>query len=68
MIIPNNLCSFGPYWLSMFSVYMLHFLSLCNAWIILVLWTGQGSFLTLNSKGDTMGRNSGIFWALFQSR
>ncbi|XP_013399249.1 UNC93-like protein MFSD11 isoform X2 [Lingula anatina] len=32
-----------------------------------VLWTAQGSFLTLNSDAETVGRNSGIFWALLQS-
>ncbi|XP_039261374.1 UNC93-like protein MFSD11 isoform X2 [Styela clava] len=31
-----------------------------------VLWTAQGNFLTLNSDDHTMGRNSGIFWALLQ--
>nr|CAB3263792.1 UNC93-like protein MFSD11 [Phallusia mammillata] len=31
-----------------------------------VLWTGQGNFLTLNSSEETMGRNSGIFWAMLQ--
>lgn len=31
-----------------------------------VIWTAQGNFLTLNSDDNTMGRNSGIFWALFQ--
>ena len=31
-----------------------------------VLWTAQGSSLTLNSRKETMGRNSGIFWAMLQ--
>ena len=31
-----------------------------------IIWTGQGTFLTLNSDDVTMGRNSGIFWALLQ--
>ncbi|KAK7507828.1 hypothetical protein BaRGS_00000793 [Batillaria attramentaria] len=31
-----------------------------------VLWTGQGNFLTINSDSETVGRNSGIFWALLQ--
>ena len=31
-----------------------------------VLWTGQGVFLTKNSTSNTMGRNSGIFWAILQ--
>ncbi|XP_069381662.1 UNC93-like protein MFSD11 [Paralichthys olivaceus] len=31
-----------------------------------VLWTAQGNVLTINSTDNTMGRNSGIFWALLQ--
>ena len=31
-----------------------------------IIWTGQGNFLTLNSDDTTMGRNSGIFWTMFQ--
>ncbi|XP_064600722.1 UNC93-like protein MFSD11 [Liolophura sinensis] len=31
-----------------------------------ILWTGQGNFLTINSDTETVGRNSGIFWALLQ--
>ncbi|XP_053309919.1 UNC93-like protein MFSD11 isoform X2 [Spea bombifrons] len=31
-----------------------------------VLWTAQGACLTVNSDEDTIGRNSGIFWALLQ--
>lgn len=31
-----------------------------------VLWTAQGNVLTINSTDNTIGRNSGIFWALFQ--
>jgi hypothetical protein len=30
-------------------------------------WTGHGLFLTINSDSDTMSRNSGLFWAIFQS-
>ncbi|XP_017380543.1 UNC93-like protein MFSD11 isoform X2 [Cebus imitator] len=33
-----------------------------------VLWTAQGNCLTINSDEHTIGRNSGIFWALLQSR
>ncbi|XP_054615679.1 UNC93-like protein MFSD11 [Dunckerocampus dactyliophorus] len=31
-----------------------------------VLWTAQGNVLTINSTDQTIGRNSGIFWALLQ--
>lgn len=31
-----------------------------------VFWTGQGTFLTINSDSETMSRNSGVFWALLQ--
>jgi hypothetical protein len=31
-----------------------------------VIWTSQGSFLTENSTKDTLDRNTGIFWAIFQ--
>ncbi|XP_057673535.1 UNC93-like protein MFSD11 [Corythoichthys intestinalis] len=31
-----------------------------------VLWTAQGNVLALNSGPVTIGRNSGIFWALLQ--
>jgi hypothetical protein len=30
--------------------------------------TGQGNYLTLNSDGNNISRNSGVFWAVFQCR
>uniref|UniRef100_A0A8C5GH79 UNC93-like protein MFSD11 n=1 Tax=Gouania willdenowi TaxID=441366 RepID=A0A8C5GH79_GOUWI len=33
-----------------------------------VLWTAQGNVLAINSDNHTIGRNSGIFWALLQFR
>jgi len=32
-----------------------------------ILWTAQGVFLAVNSESATIGRNSGLFWAMFQS-
>ncbi|XP_073350500.1 UNC93-like protein MFSD11 [Pagrus major] len=31
-----------------------------------ILWTAQGNVLAINSTDNTIGRNSGIFWALLQ--
>ncbi|XP_047365226.1 UNC93-like protein MFSD11 [Vespa velutina] len=31
------------------------------------IWTGHGQYLTENSDNETMSRNAGIFWAIFQS-
>jgi Ion channel regulatory protein UNC-93 len=33
-----------------------------------VIWTGQGSYLILNSDSETISRNSGVFWAMLQCR
>jgi len=32
-----------------------------------LIWTGHGQYLTENSDDDTMSRNAGIFWAIFQT-
>ncbi|XP_050466829.1 UNC93-like protein MFSD11 [Cataglyphis hispanica] len=32
-----------------------------------LIWTGHGQYLTENSDNDTMSRNAGIFWAIFQT-
>jgi len=32
-----------------------------------LIWTGQGNYLTLNSTEENISRNSGVFWAIFQS-
>lgn len=31
------------------------------------IWTGHGQYLTENSDNDTMARNAGLFWAIFQT-
>ncbi|KOC62902.1 UNC93-like protein MFSD11 [Habropoda laboriosa] len=32
-----------------------------------LIWTGHGQYLTENSDSETMPRNAGIFWAIFQT-
>ncbi|CAB4031832.1 Hypothetical predicted protein [Paramuricea clavata] len=66
------------YWLFILSLYFVskyvqHDLSglLYTASVVIgfgaaVIWTAQGSCLTVNSSDETMGRNSGIFWAFLQ--
>ncbi|XP_012538771.1 UNC93-like protein MFSD11 [Monomorium pharaonis] len=31
-----------------------------------LIWTGHGQYLTENSNNETMSRNAGMFWAIFQ--
>ncbi|XP_077269145.1 UNC93-like protein MFSD11 [Temnothorax americanus] len=31
-----------------------------------LIWTGHGQYLTENSDNETMSRNAGVFWAIFQ--
>lgn len=31
-----------------------------------LIWTGHGQYLTENSTNETMSRNAGMFWAIFQ--
>ncbi|OQV20194.1 UNC93-like protein MFSD11 [Hypsibius exemplaris] len=32
-----------------------------------LLWTSEGTFLSINSDPETIGRNSALFWALYQT-
>ncbi|CAF1337122.1 unnamed protein product [Rotaria sordida] len=32
-----------------------------------ILWTAEGAYMAANSDEHTTSRNTGIFWALFQS-
>uniref|UniRef100_A0A914WYY2 UNC93-like protein MFSD11 n=1 Tax=Plectus sambesii TaxID=2011161 RepID=A0A914WYY2_9BILA len=62
---------------SCYCLFMLGFLKLTGWFLYLssglvglggaILWTGQGNYLTLNSTNDTIGRNSGILWAMMRS-
>ena len=54
--------------LNMFHFICMPLFNHCLGSIVSVIWIGQGNFLTLNSDKTTMGRNSGIFWALLQCR
>ena len=42
--------------------------SILNGFGAALLWTAQGVYLSINSDDSTISRNSGIFWALLQSR
>ncbi|XP_076377988.1 UNC93-like protein MFSD11 isoform X1 [Megalopta genalis] len=32
-----------------------------------LIWTGHGQYLTENSNAETMSRNAGVFWTVFQT-
>ncbi|CAL8301888.1 unnamed protein product [Merluccius merluccius] len=81
LVAPSVVAIFGPQ-LSMFfsgllySAYVAVFIqprvwSFYTASVLVgfgaaVLWTAQGNVLAINSTDSTIGRNSGIFWALLQ--
>ncbi|XP_067940067.1 UNC93-like protein MFSD11 isoform X2 [Watersipora subatra] len=48
------------------QTWLLYLMSVLLGIAAAIIWTAQGNFLTLNSTKETMGRNSGLFWALFQ--
>ncbi|XP_008180783.1 UNC93-like protein MFSD11 [Acyrthosiphon pisum] len=52
-------------WLSSFLLYLM---SAVQGFGAAILWTGQGTYITLNSDSSTMSRNTGIFWALSNMR
>ncbi|XP_028395381.1 UNC93-like protein MFSD11 [Dendronephthya gigantea] len=66
------------YWLFILSLYfvskyvqtdlssLLYIASVVIGFGAAVIWTAQGSCLTVNSTDETMGRNSGVFWAFLQ--
>ena len=48
------------------NTFMLYAASVLVGMGAAILWTAQGNFLTMNSDEDTIGKNSGIFWAMYQ--
>lgn len=48
-------------WLSSFLLYLMSAVQGIGA---AILWTAQGTYLTLNSDSSTMSRNTGIFWTI----
>lgn len=45
---------------------LLYFMSAVVGIGAALIWTGHGQYLTENSTNETMSRNAGIFWAIFQ--
>lgn len=52
-------------WLSSFLLYLMSAVQGIGA---AILWTAQGTYLTLNSDSSTMSRNTGIFWTISNIR
>jgi len=46
--------------------WLLYLCAILNGVGAAMLWTGQGTFLAINSDQATVGRNASIFWALYQ--
>ncbi|KZS04435.1 Protein unc-93 A [Daphnia magna] len=80
-ISPSIISVIGPKWSMLvggffYSLYIASFflqqswaLYTCSALLgfgAALIWTGQGNYLTLNSNGTNISRNSGVFWAVFQ--
>lgn len=45
---------------------LLYFASAVQGLGASLMWVGHGRYLTKNSNSDTISRNSGIFWAIYQ--
>lgn len=80
-ISPSAISIFGPKFAMLIGsvTYLLFIMSFLwpNTWFLYIasaiigagaalIWTGQGTYLTLNSTKATISRNSGIFWAMLQ--
>uniref|UniRef100_A0A914UYK4 UNC93-like protein MFSD11 n=1 Tax=Plectus sambesii TaxID=2011161 RepID=A0A914UYK4_9BILA len=81
-LAPSIIGFIGPKWSmvfgsSLYCVFLAGFQYL-RSWLIYLtsatlgfgasmLWTGQGNYLTLCSTKETVGRNSGILWAMNQT-
>ncbi|XP_071797565.1 UNC93-like protein MFSD11 [Asterias amurensis] len=48
------------------KIWTLYMMSVFLGFAAACIWTAQGNFLTINSTSETVGRNSGIFWAMLQ--
>ncbi|XP_025208873.1 UNC93-like protein MFSD11 isoform X2 [Melanaphis sacchari] len=46
------------------TTFILYFMSAIQGFGAAILWTAQGTYLTLNSDPSTMSRNTGIFWTI----
>ena len=48
------------------STWLLYTCAVLNGVGASLLWTGQGTFLSINSSSECAGRDAGIFWTLYQ--
>ena len=46
---------------------LLYTCALLNGIGAALLWTGQGKFLSINTSDSSSGRDSALFWSLYQT-
>lgn len=66
--IVTGACCYGLFIASFFYPHeaLLYCMSVLVGFGAALIWTGHGQYLTENSTNETMSRNAGLFWAIFQ--